>query len=80
MNKITNSKILSFVRTYPDKWHEGLEEKEAIKVKKWVEGKFGKKLWRKFYWKKADSYIFQDLIDDHVYCISKKYFDNLDHE
>ena len=76
MKRISSEKILSFVRAHPERWHEGLEKEEVMKLKQRSTGKF-KKLLKQFYWKKADSYVIQDLLDGHVFCISKDYWESL---
>lgn len=74
--RIATQKILKFRSVNNSLWHEGLSEEEAKILKKNVTGKFGI-LWKKFYWPKGKSYIFQSRLMGNVYCITKKYYDSL---
>lgn len=71
---ITTREVEEFQKDCPLMWHEGLTE-EQVKVT--LERAYGKysRLWTIAYWKKGKSYLFQNRLENHVYCISKSYID-----
>ncbi len=75
MIEITSARILKFASANPQLWHEGLDKKDVKKIKKRAES--DKSLFKKFYWPQAKSYIFQDILDDNCYCITKEYYNSI---
>jgi len=74
--RINTKKVAKFQHEYPEYWHEGLDEKFVKEIKDVVKSKYNF-LVRKFYWQKGKSYILDDILSGHKFCISKEYYDQL---
>lgn len=73
---ISTLKVRVFRKANPSLWHEGLDEGQVLDLKKRLQSNLALILYRVFYWKNGKSYIIQDQLESHTFCISKKYFDS----
>jgi len=72
--RISTKKIRKFQKDNSGYWHEGLNMTNVRDVKRNAEGRYNF-LFSKFYWQKGKSYVIQDVLGGHTFCISKKTYD-----
>ena len=76
---ISEEEIKRFIKENPGHWAEGLDEQTAKEVKRMAESEWWAELGlvKKFYWRKAKSYVINDVLGGVCFCISREYYDAL---